>query len=189
MAVISPDESSEPARRGHPRAKCNGLDTSTSPRDSLNGRDTQVFDRFTIKGVKRLAIVLSLAALAGCARDDGEAELPEACTGSADAFVTALRAAPEPVLVDGVRLSDCLARDSSTADVQAVGAVLLESAQGLGEERDAEGLGYLVGALRRGAEDSQGIHFELVRRVEQEARPFSRSPGFERGLRAGRSSG
>ena len=85
-------------------------------------------------------------ALAGCARDDGEADLPDACTDAAP-FVTALRDAPEPVRVEeGVSISDCLARDSSTGDVQAVGAVLLESAQRLGEGGDGVALGYLVGA-------------------------------------------
>jgi hypothetical protein len=135
-------------------------------------------------------MAVSVLALAGCAPDDGEAELPDACTGPADAFIAALRSAPEPAyLDDDVRISDCLARDSSAGEVQAVGGVLLETAQRLGSEGDAVALGYLVGALRRGARESQGIHLELVRRVEQEAAPVSGSAAFERGLRAGRTSG
>ena len=134
-------------------------------------------------------MALSALALAGCARDDGKAELPEPCTGSADAFVAALESAPEPVLVDDVRISDCLAKDSTTGDVQAVGVVFLDTAQRLGREGDAVALGYLVGALRRGARESQGIHHELVRRVEQEAAGVAGSSAFERGLRAGRTSG
>ena len=134
-------------------------------------------------------MALSVLALAGCARDDGEAELPDACTGSADAFVAALQSAPEPVLVDDVRISDCLAKDSSTGDVQAVGVVLVETAQRLARDGDRIALGYLVGALRRGARESQGIHLELVRRVEQEAAPFAGSAAFDRGVRAGRTSG
>jgi hypothetical protein len=138
--------------------------------------------------VKRAAAIVLVLAAAGCARDR-DAELPAACTDSPDAFVGALAAAPSPVRIDGARISECLAKDSSTADVQALGVVVLEAARRLGQERDAVGLGYLVGALRRGASGSQGIHFELVRRVEQEARPFAESAAFERGRRAGRSSG
>jgi hypothetical protein len=139
--------------------------------------------------VKGLALIASGLALAGCARDDGEADLPDACGSDSAVFADALRAAPSPVRVAGVPLSDCLARNASAGEVQAVGATFLEAAQRLGGERDAVGLGYLVGALRRGAKESQGIHLELVRRVEQEARPFTGSAAFERGLRAGRTSG
>jgi hypothetical protein len=137
------------------------------------------------------AIALSLLALAagGCSRDDGRADLPSACRSDATAFTDALGAAPDLVRVDGVAISECLAKDSSAGDVQAVGLELLSAARRLGEERRALPLGYLVGALRRGARQSQGIHLELVRRVEQEALPFRGSAGFERGLRAGRSSG
>jgi hypothetical protein len=153
--------------------------------------DAQLPHSFTIGHVKRLALVLCLllGAAAGCARDDGEGELPPPCESDAAAFADALGAAPSPVRVDGVPLSDCLARNASAGDVQAVGATFLETAQQLGEKRDAVALGYLVGALRRGAMESQGIHLELVRRVEQEAQPFAGSAGFERGLRAGRTSG
>ena len=139
--------------------------------------------------MKRLALIALGLALAGCARDDGEADLPEACESAAAVFADALRAAPSQVRVDGVPLSDCLVRNASAGDVQAVGATFLGTAQQLGEDRDAVALGYLVGALRRGAKESQGIHLELVRRVEQEARPFAGSAAFERGLRAGRTSG
>jgi hypothetical protein len=132
--------------------------------------------------------LLSLLALAGCSRDQ-EADLPAACRSEPAVFAAALRAAPGPVRVDGVSLSECLAKDSSVGDVQAVGVAFLEAAQRLGRERDLTALGYLVGAVRRGAERSQGIHLELVRRIEQETVPFARRPAFERGLRAGRSSG
>lgn len=139
--------------------------------------------------MKGLALIALGLALAGCARDDGEADLPEACGSDAAVFADALRTAPSPVRVDEVPVSDCLARNASAGDVQAVGATFLATAQQLGEDRDAVALGYLVGALRSGAKESQGIHLELVRRVEQEARPFAGSAAFERGLRAGRTSG
>jgi hypothetical protein len=165
------DSASQP-----PGESCVNLERATS---------AQLYDR----GVHRLAAVLIVLAVAGCARDDGEADLPSACRSDAAAFVSALSAAPSPVRLDGVAISDCLAKDSSQGDVQLVGSVLLSAAQRLGEERQALPLGYLVGALRRGARRSQGIHFELVRRVEQEAAPLRDLPGFARGLRAGRTSG
>jgi hypothetical protein len=138
--------------------------------------------------MRPLAIVLAaLAAATGCSREH-EASLPEACT-SPSALTAALRAAPGPVRVDGTPISECLAKDSSPGSVVTLGAALLETAQRLGEEQDASGLGYLVGAVRRGAEGSQGIHSEIVRRLEQEAGSLSASAAFEAGERAGRSSG
>lgn len=139
----------------------------------------------------RPAIALSVLVLAGggCSRDDGEAELPSACASEPAVFADALRSAPDPVRVDGVAISECLAKDASVGDVQLVGSALVETAEGLGRGRRAVALGYLVGAVRRGAERSQGIHLELVRRIEQETASVRDYPGFERGLRAGRSSG
>ena len=150
--------------------------------------DTANFCTALVRIVKRTAAIALVLVAAGCARDH-EAELPAACTRSPAAFVDSLATAPATVRIEGTAISDCLAKDSSVGDVQAVGAILLETAQALGRERDAVALGYLVGALRRGAAGSQGIHLELVRRVEQEAQPFTGSAAFERGLRAGRSSG
>ena len=148
----------------------------------------QLPHRFYDRAVKGLAAILAVLVVGGCARDD-EADLPAACGSEAAAFVEALSAAPAPVRLQGVRISDCLAKDASQGDVQLVGEQLLSAAQRLGENRRTVALGYLVGALRRGAERSQGIHLELLRRVEQEALPLLRTPGFARGERAGRSSG
>ncbi len=58
-------------------------------------------------------------------------------------------------------------------------------------------LGYLVGAVRRGAEDTAGVHAELIRRVETAARfspagrplPASFEAAYRRGLRAGLEGG
>ena len=138
--------------------------------------------------MKALIAVFAVLALAGCGREQ-EGVVPEACTSPPAELASALGAAPGPVRVDGVPLSHCLVRNASVGDVQAVGSTFLAAAQTLDRERDAVALGYLVGALRRGGQASQGIYSEMVRRVESEAGPFRRSPGFERGLRAGRSSG
>jgi hypothetical protein len=51
-------------------------------------------------------------------------------------------------------------------------------------------LGYLVGAARRGASETQGVHDELIRRIEQElAGVDRRSPAYQRGYDAGRARG
>jgi hypothetical protein len=150
----------------------------------LRATSAQLYDR----GVKVLATLIVALTIAGCGRDH-EADLPDACSSPPEEIVAALNAAPGAVRVEGVAISDCFARDSSAGDVQVVGAALLGAAERLGREGDELALGYLVGAARRGAKESQGIHLELVRRLEQEAQPFRESAGFERGVRAGRSSG
>lgn len=138
--------------------------------------------------MRRLIPLLCALALTGCGRDDGEADLPAACKESADAYVAALRSAPSAVSLSGVLVSDCLDPESSPGDVQLVGSLMVGAAQRLAEGGDALPLGYLVGAVRR-VERGHGFYAEVLRRIEQEARPFRRSPGFERGLRAGRTSG
>lgn len=144
----------------------------------------QLYDR----GVKLVFVLLAGLALAACARGAYDSEIAAGCTDAA--LVTdALSAAPAPVRVEGAPVSDCFGKDASAGDVQVVGAAFLESAQRLGREGDAVALGYLIGALRDRDRETQGIHSELLRRLEQEARPFARSPAFDRGLRAGRSSG
>ena len=126
----------------------------------------------------RLVALLLGLALAGCSREDeAEVSLPEFCTSAA-----ALRSPPEPP-------SHCFTHAASSGDVQAVGAAFLEAAQGLVRDGDARALGYLVGAARRGSTRSQGIHLEIVRRLEQEARPLAGRAGYDAGERAGRTSG
>ena len=60
-----------------------------------------------------------------------------------------------------------------------------------GSDEAALELGYLVGAARRGAAHTNGIHAELVRRIEQTTRPDGPPPAggprSERGLAAGRA--
>jgi hypothetical protein len=157
------------------------------PQTSEPAKRARVYDRSMKRG---LAVIgATVAALGGCARDDGPEAVPPACSGSPDALTRALSAAPSAVRVDGTAISDCLVKDGSVEGVQIAGSVLVEAARRLGEERRGLALGYLVGALRRGSHRTQGIHAEIVRRVEQEAAPFAGSAAFERGLRAGRSSG
>ena len=143
-----------------------------------------------------LALFAGLA-LAGCGREE-DAQLPAACRLGAPAVEAALRAAPGDVRLEGgTPLSACLVRTSEQGDVLLVGEVYLEVAAELADaaEADPRGpaplrLGYLMGAVRRGAEDTQGIHDELLRRIEQEtARVDRAASGYRRGERAGRESG
>jgi hypothetical protein len=141
-------------------------------------------------------LVVALAA-AGCGEDDRP--LPAVCASGPGAAVRALRAAPGPVrLTGGTRLSSCVERARSDADIQTVGAVLtrtadsLAGAMGRSDEAALE-LGYLIAAVRKGARHTNGIHRELVRRVEQtiglEGAPPPRRAAFHRGLAAGERTG
>lgn len=140
-----------------------------------------------------LAIALGVGA---CSQDD-ESAVPAACKSGPDPIVDALAAAPGEVRLDGTPLSGCLTRSSDPADVQAVGATYVEVAARLAPEarRDPDGaaatrLGYLIGAVERGAGETQGIHEELIRRLEQEASVVDgASAAFQEGERAGRASG
>ena len=144
--------------------------------------------------MRRLAALTVLLALCACGEDD---RLPAACDTDPAAVTRALAAAPAEVRLDGVPLSRCMTSDAGAAEVQQVGALLLPAAQRLADSasRDPRGpaavrLGYLVGAVRRGAERSPGLHAELVRRVEQElGRVDTHSEAFRTGERAGRAHG
>ena len=147
----------------------------------------------------RTKVNIGLAAvllLGGCS-SDGEEPLPAGCLGGKAGVRDALAAAPGRVELDGTPLSGCLVKSSDPADIQSVGATYLAVAAELGPlaARQPEGpaalrLGYLVGAVRRGSERTQGIHSELVRRIEQEAvHLVGRSDAYSSGRRAGRRSG
>jgi hypothetical protein len=114
-------------------------------------------------------IGLALTVLvAGCA---GEPEpLPPACSDGPEQVLAALASAPGSVaLTDGTLLSDCVAKASDDAELQLVGFALTPVADRLAErgtKRAALQLGFLVGAVRRGASETNGVHAELVRRME-----------------------
>ena len=141
-----------------------------------------------------LLAVAAAAALAGCGNDDG---LPAGCTEGADAVREALHDAPGTVRVDGkTLLSACLTGAPSGDQVQIVGAAFVESASALSREarRHPEGraaleLGYLVAAAHRG-EANNGVHAELLRRLDQETTTIdTTSRAFRRGQRAGSAGG
>jgi len=140
----------------------------------------------------------------GCSND--EAETPAACLNDAKVYVEALRdGAPDEVLVGGeTPISDCLVPDQNAAELGTVGASLIEAATGLNTDarRNPSGpetvqLGYLVGAVQQGAKDTEGIHTDLIRRLDSAARfapggqelPVEFERTFGQGYAAGQESG
>src|SRR2546421_5567943 len=140
--------------------------------------------------------VLGLVA-AGCRTE--EPKLPAACRGAPASIAAALRVAPAPVrLSDGTRLSTCLQRARSDAELQDVGVTFTSVADGLAaristSDSDALQLGYLIAAARPGARRTNGVGLELQRRLEQtvglDGPPPARRAAFERGAAAGKRTG
>ena len=146
--------------------------------------------------MRRLLALVALAVVviaAGCRESDPE--YPPECSDGPRALRTALARAPDgDVAIEGVKLSDCLVPSDDAGplaafggSVIAVSAPLVERAH-RGDQRAALQLGYLRGALERGADP--GIHDELLFRFDQELiRVDRRSPAFRRGEAAGRDHG
>jgi hypothetical protein len=134
-----------------------------------------------------------MALAAGC----GAAQpLPAGCLAGSEAILDALEAAPGPVRVEETPISACLGQTASVDQAPALGS-LVDAAAGLADSvaedhdsRSALELGYLIGAVRKGAGDPPGVHSELLRRLALELeRVDTRSPSFRRGEEAGRASG
>jgi hypothetical protein len=165
----------------------------------------------SISGVRPVrplgAIVLLFAlssALTGCGSADENAT-PSACLAGVKPFQAALLQAPGAVqLPGGVLISDCLVRNQSAGELARVGEAVVRVATELNAAaRHSPGaaptiqLGYLVGALARGAADTQGIHTELLRRMEAAAlySPAGKPPPepfdhrYQKGYAAGRDHG
>jgi len=139
----------------------------------------------------------------GCGSADEST--PVACLEGAEAYERALKAAPDEVLLgDETLISECLTRNQSGGDISRVGEALIETATALNAEARAEPrgdanlqLGYLLGAVERGAEESEGIHADLVRRLvvaarfvpDKQALPPGFIPTYSEGFEAGRASG
>jgi len=149
-----------------------------------------------------LALLL-VTPLASCSRTSGSEKIPSACTdGEPSARVAALRSAlahaPGPVAFhDGTKISDCLAHDAGGGDIQEVGSMLLTVTQqvmdGASGPHDGQALlelGYIEGAVHRGAAKAQGVDGEIERRIQQEMSTVDTgSAAFMSGERAGRSGG
>jgi hypothetical protein len=151
------------------------------------------------------AILLAGLALlvAGCGDQDDST--PVACLEGAAAYERALGDAPGEVLLEGeTPISECLTRNQSGGDLARVGEALIETATALNAEARAQPggdanlqLGYLLGAVERGSEESEGIHADLLRRLAVAARyapgkePLSEEflSTYQEGFDAGRSGG
>ncbi|HEY6145032.1 MAG TPA: hypothetical protein VIV13_02070 [Solirubrobacterales bacterium] len=139
----------------------------------------------------------------GCGSSDDST--PVACLEGAGTYERALKAAPDEVLLeDETLISECLTRNQTGGDLARVGEAMLETATALNAEaREDPGgaanlqLGYLLGAVERGAEESEGIHSDLVRRLvvaarfvpDKQASPPEFLPTYSEGFEAGRSGG
>jgi hypothetical protein len=147
-----------------------------------------------------IALALSAAlATVGCGGTDDAT--PVACLNDSGAYLRALESAPGAVRLAGdVPISDCLVENQQAGDLAGVGDELLDSATELssGARREPGGaanvqLGYLIGAAQAGAEETDGIHAELMRRLIAAATysPDSQvlTKEFERAYREGFDAG
>lgn len=116
-----------------------------------------------------LGLTVALLTVAGCGAR--ERPFPPLCGSGPGPVLKALARAPAAVrLPDGTRLSECVARARTDADLQELGFALVPAAHRLqerGTPAAALQLGYLVGAVRRGAARSNGIQAELQRKLER----------------------
>ncbi|MCW2989179.1 MAG: hypothetical protein JWM24_2117 [Solirubrobacterales bacterium] len=120
--------------------------------------------------------VCLLGLAAGCGKQDDST--PIACLEGSSAYVKALAGAPRAVKLDAeTAISDCLAPNQKGGDLATVGTALVETATKLNAEARAQPgndanlqLGYLLGAAQRGADRSEGIHADLLRRLTVAAR-------------------
>jgi hypothetical protein len=146
------------------------------------------------------APLLALAMLAaGCGGTDDST--PVACLEGPMPYLAALEDVPgEVVLAGEVPISGCLVENQSGGDLAEVGTAMLAATTELNVAARAEPggdanvqLGYLIGAGRRGAAKTEGIHAELVRRLGAAARysPDNRPlpPAFLRAYRRGYNAG
>jgi hypothetical protein len=152
--------------------------------------------------VRRSLVLVAIAwgiAVAGCGGQNDST--PVACLEGTGTYLRALAGAPTEVKLRGETLiSDCLAENQAGGDLANVGGAMLSAATKLNAEARAEPggkanlqLGYLLGAAERGAEGTEGIHAELIRRLSAAARysPDNRplTPLFLRTYREGFDAG
>jgi hypothetical protein len=141
------------------------------------------------------AAVLAAVLVAGCG---GDPKPPVACSSGARLVLGALRDAPGAVKVDGTPISTCVKRSLGTGEMQTLGFTYVAAANSLlkriPHSNDAAlQLGFLVGAVRRGANETNGIQLELLRRLEQVAGvdgpPGAAGTAYRRGMAAGEDRG
>jgi hypothetical protein len=161
-----------------------------------------------MRSVRRATLVAlvglaALCAVGGCGGNgDGT---PVACLEGAPTYLTALEDAPGEVRLNGeAAISECLPPNQAGGDLAEVGTTMLAAATELNAEARAQPggasnlqLGYLLGAAQRGAEGSEGVHAELIRRLSTAARyspdnrplPAQFVRSYREGFDAGRAQG
>jgi Tfp pilus assembly protein FimV len=151
---------------------------------------------FRTRTLSRIALAAGAAALlAGCGDDPGP--VPDGCTEGPAPLLRALRSAPGQVRLGDARLSDCLQKGADSGQLELVGTSFVDAASLLSPpaRRRPNGgaaleLGYLVAAAQRGGSRTQGVHDELLRRLDQELTGVdTRSPAYLRGKLAGQTAG
>ena len=76
-----------------------------------------------------LAVIAGTLSFTRLGRGEEEAETPSACLASSDAYLDALRAAPEPVLLEGsTPISDCVPADQDPAELGQAGEQMIAAA-------------------------------------------------------------
>lgn len=135
-------------------------------------------------------VVLAATLVAGCGSTNDST--PAACLEGPSFYLQKGRG--------GVLISECLPQNQKAGDLATVGLAMLRATTKLNAEARAKPggaanlqLGYLLGAAERGAEETEGIHEELIRRLTAAARY---SPGdrplpatFYRTYRSGYAAG
>jgi hypothetical protein len=136
--------------------------------------------------------VLALLAFGGCG---GRTPPAQACIEAQSADVLqALAHAPHHVaLTDGTPLSQCVRRTIDDSHLQALGATLTTTAGELvrrtrASDAAAFQLGFLIGAVERGAAQAAGLQDELANRIAGTAAGLGGGPRRAQLLR-GRSAG
>jgi len=140
---------------------------------------------------------VAAACTSGCG--GGQDPPPTACSDGARTVLGALQRAPGAVTLEGGTLiSTCVRRSLDTGQIQTLGFTYLAAANSelrLMPHSDAAALqlGFLVGAVRRGANKTNGVQLELVRRLDQVAGvggpPGPRRAAYRRGMAAGEDHG
>jgi hypothetical protein len=142
-----------------------------------------------------VATALAALVLAGCGSEPSS-QVPVECKVAPAAVERALLRAPGDVRLGGRRLSECFAPGSDAGDGQALGLAIVPAAEHMAPDARAHPrgaaalrLGFLIGAVHRGAARGR-VYAELERRVRQVLAGFdTTSPAYRRGERAGRDHG
>jgi len=141
-----------------------------------------------------IVAVAALLAVTGCGSENDST--PTACLEGPSFYLQKGQ--------DGVLISECLPPNQKAGDLATVGLAMLRATTKLNAAARARPggaanlqLGYLLGAAERGAEETEGIHVELIRRLTAAARyspdsrplPASFLATYKRGFDAGQARG